>query len=311
MHYIRKVMGVDIPGDSLSLSEVAAIKKSGGLNNDWDLTDAILNSYLCSAFQDVDAHMKGRLVKAARAGDDRAVLDEMIRIQQGNDGSRLENLVRERRAPQLFARMDGVKRKSSPFVMNRGDVLSGNLTKRIFQELYLGSDLFQQIYGEKPLFYRNGGYIEQERLIPTISQLDELFGRFTLSIATGRPAVEARYALDQFSIQRYFKTVVSEDNIVEAERRCRESLRKPHPYSLSLCMEQSSYTAHDCVYYIGDMPDDIVAAGRAEIRSIGFVNRDTDESAEEKGEHRELLMSHGACGVYSDFEEIISYFKEQ
>jgi len=311
MHYLRQVMGATIPEDSLSLSEVASIKKSGGLNNDWDLTDAILNSYLFSAFRNVDAHMRRQLVKAARAGNDHAVLEEMIRIQQKNDSSQLENLLREMRAPDLFAQMNSAEEYSSPFLMNYGDVLSGNLTKRIFQELYLGSDLFQQIYGEKPMFYTGGGYIEQERLIPTLSQLDVLFRLFTLSIATGRPGVEARYALALFSIEHFFKTLVSEDDIVEAEKRCHKSLRKPHPFSLSLCMEQIGYTGNDCVYYIGDMPDDIIAAGRAQIRSVGFVNRDTDESAGEKSEHRALLQSRGACGVYSDFEGIISFLKEQ
>jgi phosphoglycolate phosphatase-like HAD superfamily hydrolase len=190
-------------------------------------------------------------------------------------------------------------------------VKSGNLTKRIFQELYLGDELFQHIYGEEPIFYFDGGHIERERMIPTSAQLNELSKSHTLSIATGRPEVEAEYALTQFSIKHYFRTMVSEDNVVEAEKGCPQSLRKPHPFSISLCMEKSGYTPHDCVHYIGDMPDDMVAARRAKINPVGFVNGNSSESDKQRHAHAVLLVQHGACGVINNFDELISFLKEQ
>lgn len=310
IEYLRQVLGADVSDDFITLADVASVKKSGGLNNDWDLTDAILNAYLIKAYHHIDEAVLRRLREAKAAGDDHAVFEQMRRIGLAGDTAKLEDLVRKQRAPALFSAAQWSEGDRSPFLLNQGDVQAGNLTKRIFQELYLGSGLFRQIYGEEPIFCRNGGYIERERMIPTLAQLDELSGPHTLSIATGRPGVEAEYALTQFSIGHYFKTMVSEDNVVEAEKECNESLRKPHPFSLSLSMEKSGYTSNDSVYYIGDMPDDMVAAGRTQIHPIGFVNGDTDESEEQKHEHAVLLEHHGACSVFSCFSELISFLKQ-
>jgi HAD superfamily hydrolase (TIGR01548 family) len=311
IEYLRRVLGADVSDHFITLADVASIKKIGGLNNDWDLTDAILNAYLFSAYDHIDEAMLRQLREVKSTGDDQVVFEQMRRMGLAGNTSKLEDLVRKQRAPALFSPVTWSKGDRSPFLLNQGDVRSGNLTKRIFQELYLGNDLFRQIYGEAPIFYCNGGYIERERMIPTLAQLDELSRSYTLSIATGRPGVEAEYALTQFSIGHYFKAMVSEDNVVEAEKGCIESLRKPHPFSLSLSVEKSGYTSNDSVYYVGDMPDDMVAAGRAQIHPIGFVNGDTDESEEQKHKHAVLLEHHGASGVFSHFNDLIAFLKER
>ena len=311
IEYLCQVLGADVSDDFITLADVASVKRKGGLNNDWDLTDTILNAYLIKAYHHIDETVLKQLREVKAAGDDHAVFEQIRRVQLTIDTAKLEDLVRKQRAPALFSAAQWSEGDRSPFLLNQGDVQSGNLTKRIFQELYLGNDLFRQIYGEAPIFYCNGGYIERERMIPTLAQLDVLSGSYTLSIATGRPGVEAEYALTQFSIGHYFKTMVSEDNVVEAERECIESLRKPHPFSISLSMEKSGYTSNDSVYYIGDMPDDMVAAGRAQIHPIGFVNGDTEENEEQKHEHAVLLEHHGASGVFSYFSELISFLKEK
>ena len=98
--------------------------------------------------------------------------------------------------------------------------------------------------------------------------------------------------------------MVSEDDVVKAEEDGSESLRKPHPFSLNLCMKRCGYTQDDTVYYVGDMPDDIIASRAAKVYAIGFVNK---ESEEQRNEHMALLEQHGAYNVCSDFDEIISY----
>jgi hypothetical protein len=55
------------------------------------------------------------------------------------------------------------------------------------------------------------------------------------------------------------------------------------------------------------MPDDIIAARRADMTPIGFVNRRSSETLEEQEEHRALLMQRGAEAVFGNFEELSHY----
>jgi phosphoglycolate phosphatase-like HAD superfamily hydrolase len=217
-----------------------------------------------------------------------------------------------------------------PPVHDRGDVTTGNLVKRIFQEVYLGRELFEKTYGEDPQYYVGQGYIEREKLIPEEKHLEHLAERYTLGIATGRPRAEAEYALVHFEIARFFPVVVSEDDIAGEEARRGERLRKPHPYSLLRCAERAGFVAAagaegsvatrpdasdtatsgpdaaDVLgMYIGDMPDDMITAARAGMLPVGFVNDRGGETAGEQKEHRRILERNGAYRVVGNFDELI------
>jgi phosphoglycolate phosphatase-like HAD superfamily hydrolase len=311
IYYLRDVVGAHIPKNTfLTLSDIAAIKKSGGLNNDWDLTYAIINSYLRQALKNIDPCIKEKLKQLGEIGDDAGALKAFQQIVRGCDLSTLEKLLTLGNARELCINGGGQEGGDSPFLLNHRDVLSGNIVKRIFQEIYLGKVLFEEIYGSRPIFFHKNGYLARESLIPSLDQLGRLSRTYTLSIATGRPAVEARYALKYFKIVDLFKTVVSEDDIVAAENKAAETLRKPHPFSLKLCVEKSGYSLNSRFYYIGDMPDDMTAATRAGMIPIGFVNKNTNDSIQEQEEHKGLLWECGAREVFGEFGQIIDYLEE-
>ena len=307
VEYLRRIFGAHVSDGFITLVDVAEVKKSGGLNNDWDLTDAILNAYLLNAFPSLERDLTNKLSGIAAAEDDGALLEQTGLADFSAYAPILERLVNEKSAPSLFSADGWSRGRRSPLHLNRGDVGSGNITKRIFQELYLGSELFVEHYGMAPIFHEGDGYITRERMIPSKAQLDRLCTSHVMSIATGRPGSEALYALSHFNIKHYFTSMVSEDDVVKAEEGCAESLRKPHPFSLDLCMKRCGYTQDDTVYYIGDMPDDMMASRAAKAHAIGFVNGDSGESEELRKEHMVLLEQHGAYTVCSDFDEIISY----
>jgi phosphoglycolate phosphatase-like HAD superfamily hydrolase len=303
IRYLTRVLGADIPErDFLSRSDVAAIKKSGGLNNDWDLTDAILDTYLFHALQ-ASPELARRLEAVHRIGDDHGIIRKLRGVMERVDLSRLEALVHEKKVTRLFTSLP----HHSPFLFNRGEVKTGNLSKRIFQEIYLGRALFLDIYEEEPVFYRDEGYIERELMIPSPDELSVLTASHVLSIATGRPGVEAGYALERFGIAHCFRAMVSEDDVVEAERSVAASLRKPNPFSLHLCAERSGWVGAGTMYYVGDMPDDMRAARRAGAVGLGFVNHKSDENMREREAHRDILLENGAEAVFGGFEELIDY----
>ncbi len=316
IRYLRQVIGAEELGeDFITLQDISEIKKTGGLNNDWDLTCTVIDAVLKTFFDEVNSNTAGKIGKAAGLGEDRAVLAGAGPLLRMCDASCIARGLSHRPVREVVLEFNRQKKSlirggtPSPFLLNRGDIKTGNLVKRLFQEIYLGKELFERIYGEMPLFYEKIGYIERERLIPARRDIEALKANNTLSIATGRPEVEAMYALEFFRIKDFFTAVVSEDDVVREEQRTGERRRKPHPFGIDLCIEKSGYEKkRDVVYYIGDMPDDIAASKRAGVVPIGFVNDGAEESVEEKKGHKKLLVDRGAFRVINNYRKLLSFF---
>lgn len=144
---------------------------------------------------------------------------------------------------------------------------------RIFQEMYLGKDLFPIVERKEPLYWAKRGLIHREKLIFRRSTLQKLrrIG-VKLGIATGRPRYEALYALKRFGVLSYFDALTTIDDVKKAEREAKQSLRKPHPFSL---LETAKKMGKDRRYlYVGDLPDDMLAVRQAKsqlnIFSVAF-----------------------------------------
>jgi HAD superfamily hydrolase (TIGR01548 family) len=306
-HYLKNVMGVDdISPDAVTPEDVSALKRSGGLNNDWELTYVILNTILRSYFDEKSAGAFESFVKGGEPKDDRHLLHRVKLMLESCERPSLARVSEDSLADVYSSQQASITEISS-LLLNSGDVGSGNLVKRIFQELYLGTSLFRNTYGEEPLFYKGRGYIERESCIPAKEQLQKLNTLCTLAIATGRPRSEAHYTLVSFGVLNLFRAVVTEDDVVEAEARRKRPLRKPHPYVIESCIEKSGEKKYSDIFYIGDMPDDMTAAKRAKVVPIGFVYDGFDT---EREEHRDLLLQKGAERVFSNYEDLIRYIKK-
>jgi phosphoglycolate phosphatase-like HAD superfamily hydrolase len=191
-----------------------------------------------------------------------------------------------------------------------GDVGSGNIIKQIFQEIYLGNELFQTTYNLKPSVYNSQGYILKEKVLVDRSVLDDLSRHNVLAIATGRPEAEAAYPLDYFDLKKYFKMVYTLDDCLMEEKRTfnetgkKVSLSKPHPFMLDAIAESLKHDFNG-YYYIGDMPDDILAAAnsRFEFQSIGTV-----VSAPDKAALKKKLRRAGANFLIEDFGSLKEIF---
>ncbi|MCM8775097.1 MAG: HAD hydrolase-like protein [Candidatus Omnitrophica bacterium] len=134
---------------------------------------------------------------------------------------------------------------------------------RIFQEVYLGKDLFKTIERKQPMYWKKRGLIHREKPIVRKSTLEKLrrLG-ILLGIATGRTRFEAIYSLKRFGLLEYFNTLVTIDEVRRAEQQLKQSLRKPHPYSLIEAAKKLG--AKKRFLYVGDLPDDMAASRDAE-----------------------------------------------
>lgn len=283
-----------LPDPLFDLGDLASVKQSGGLNNDWDLSSQIIN-LLITQVKNVQIH---------------AAEEPWIRYQEtiGKcDVTALADFLDSTTAPlTLLLKKYGKCRHDFITGLYRDDVGSGNIIKQIFQEIYLGRTLFESTYDLTPQFYRDEGFILREKVIIDQPILEELQQNHILAIATGRPAAEADYPLDHFKLKNYFSDIYTLADCLREEKRLLQeegksvSLSKPNPYMLNAI---AAVHRHDVSVfcYVGDMPDDMLAANRAKeaFKAIGFI-----QSAPDKADLKQELLRAGADVIVEDLEEL-------
>jgi phosphoglycolate phosphatase-like HAD superfamily hydrolase len=284
----------DLPDPLFPLSDLARIKHSGGLNNDWDLTCLVIN-LLFSLIKKPEIHEETDTWLRHKETISRFDVTELAQFLKST-GKPLTTLFEQK------------GKADHEFIMSlyKGDVGSGNIIKQIFQEIYLGKDLFKSTYGIPEKVYSGDGYINREKLLVKKSSLESLSKNNILAIATGRPKIEAGYPLDLFALRKYFEIILALDDCIREERRVLEqegekvSLSKPNPYMLDAIAEIKKNEA-SLLYYIGDMPDDMEAASRSKagFKGVGVLYTAPDADIIK----RELLRA-GAEYIIEDFEEL-------
>jgi HAD superfamily hydrolase (TIGR01548 family) len=293
----------ELPSPLFSFSDLARLKQSGNLNNDWDLSCRIIE-LLMNSLEGPSAQPGGR------TGEPEEPWELFKRRMSRCDLEPLMAHLRVSRQPLAdLARTEG---RENRFVRSlyRGDVGSGNLIKQIFQEVYLGAELFSRTYGMPPRMYSGPGYIEREELLAPPELLGELAARHLLAIATGRPADEARYLLSRFGLGPLFRRVATLDDCLREEGRIlaregrRVSLSKPDPFMLDLIAAELSGEVSGC-YYVGDLPDDMEAARRSRygFQSVGLLAAAPDREA-----LRADLERAGADYVVEDYAALAELF---
>ena len=291
----------NLPDPLFRLSDLARVKQSGGLNNDWDLTFLVI-SLLFTVTQPYHSKREG-----LGGGEDTDTWFKYKKAINHCEVTALAQFLKSTNKP-LTTLLKKRGRVNDKFIMSlyAGDVGTGNIIKQIFQEIYLGKDLFESTYGIPAKIYHGEGYINREKLLVDKPILDSLSKDNILAIATGRPKIEADYPLDYFGLRKYFTIIFTLDDCIREERKILEregkkvSLSKPNPYMLDAIAERKKHEVFE-LYYVGDMPDDMVAASRSK---AGFKGVGLLFSAPDKVILKEDLLRAGADYVIEDFEEL-------
>ena len=200
---------------------IQQFKDAGGFNNDWELTDAI-----------------ALFVLAEREGAD-LTMEEYIDTIAGTGGG-------------ISAATAAVGESLTPAA--RELVLAHWDTDRhreVFQQLYLGVDLYREIEGKEPTD-ESEGYIHDEPLLVDSATLSTLTDRFEVGVLTGRPAAEAEIALDRVGLDLPDERVFTMDDWEEG---------KPDPTALIDLAEEFGV---ESTVFVGDTLDDVRTAVNAE-----------------------------------------------
>ena len=187
------------------------------------------NAWL-GAFREHSVSDKGRgipLSLAAPVG----LLD--LPVFQGYTGLDLINRFDAYASETLGYPVDNVFSRHSPFWA---------FCRDIFQEWYLGDELYAQTYGHAPAQPGKPGCIHFEQPLLPVERIRETLSilrdaGYTLGFATGRVRQEAFYPLEQYGLLPYFdeEHICTYDDVERAEAELRKRgdqtlLGKPHPF---------------------------------------------------------------------------------
>ena len=260
------------------------LRRSGGFNNDWDTVHAILMGLLSGL---PDAALE-RLVKhlskwgdrpltllallgsgcVSEGYDDQEVLEGLRDVVTYADegGTRsvdhgLEKLYKGKDKLELLRQLKTLLRFPG---MPDQSLIAG-----LFDELYLGSPLYQRVYGLKPSLHVTRGLIEDESLIVKKDTLVYMKRRFNggLGLTTGRtrPAAEKTigHLLREFFCEARALTF-SDDLFEEYERRKANGVNvwpgKPDPYALQRTME--GLQGYRRLIFVGDSMEDLMMCSK-------------------------------------------------
>ena len=182
------------------------------------------------------------------------------------------------------------------------------MIKQMFEEIYLGQELFEATYGLKPQYCFQDGLILKEKLFIPKEMLQKLAAGNKLAIATGRPRSEALYPLEKHGLDM-FSTIVSFDECDAEEKRilektgCQVSLGKPDPFMLDTIA--SLYPQAEKLYYFGDVVDDMKAAKRSR---YPFIAVGIAYSAPDRNAAAQKLKECGADILINSPDELADIF---
>ena len=227
----------------LTAQDVENFKLLGGFNDDWDCCYGLL-TYLLSL------PVKKRTMK---------------------------DLLKAKNIPKFSKTVEKYPLRVSGIVsmLGRNSAVKIEKIRRIFQEIYLGKELFKVSEGKIANYWNKRGLIHSERLIFKRSVLERIKAEgVSLGIATGRSRLEAIYAIKHFGILDLFDALTPMNEVKKEEEKQKKSLRKPHPFSLLKTAEKIGGDDGRFLY-VGDLPDDVLATNSAKknitIESVGFL----------------------------------------
>ncbi|WP_254766571.1 TIGR01548 family HAD-type hydrolase [Salinilacihabitans rarus] len=200
--------------------DVQRFKDAGGFNNDWELTYAAA-LYVLATGEGYRRSIEGFTDAVAAEGGG---LDAAERVVRDDIGATATQRLRERWDRERL--------------------------RDVFQQLYLGADLYRALEGGDP-DVETRGYIHDEPVIIAAETVDSLAGNYDVGVLTGRPAAEAEIALDRAGLDVPADRRFTMDDWEEG---------KPHPRALTTLAERFDA---DAVAFVGDTLDDVRTANNA------------------------------------------------
>lgn len=269
-------------------------RKTGGFNNDWDTTYSIL-LYIFSLIpqQEIEKFFKiysnfrnyslknaySRYYKIAnyfnniKMNFEKIEEDNLIHLAEKADSRGVQS-IEEYIFKGNFSKFSNFFKE----LIRHPGKIGVNIINTVFEEIFLGSNLYLEKYKINPKFFPNFmGLLSNEELIikkKILEELDKKFGTSNLGIVSGRSRRTAEITMGKkFDYFNNEITVFIEDEInkyVEKSNNISSfKLGKPNPHALLVVEKKISSEGR--ILYIGDSMEDIIMVVKANNITDRFI----------------------------------------
>jgi phosphoglycolate phosphatase-like HAD superfamily hydrolase len=300
-HYFLEILDLEgEEGKLVTLGDIQEFKDTGLFNNDWNLSESVIIHYLSivlrrlkqkhvlknftKRFSNIQfSELRSFLQILGEVGDflrhhginatdlvntknDNAVglKSFLAEIKQNPLSDTLENVF-----PRVGSEKLTFIRKLAPYDLEKPDLL-----KRLFEESYLGAEIFNKFYGVPSIFKFNESFLEKETFIATKKTLEALSSRFgKLAIYSEKPRAQGMYILEKNDSREYFdeeRSIFNEDLIKSEVDNETVTLGKPNPTLFIELIEK--FVRNGGAAYVGDGIADVLLVENARLDGLSNVS---------------------------------------
>ncbi len=262
------LLGIPIPENTIDNDVIFAFKKTGGFNNDWALTYAvlmyILNSLPPEEYRIVEGIVEESMTYDTLESRMRYVISSREQLKINTSHSLREKLLvfagkldetGNVLVDTLLGNVSGPVRSFLGFPGEVGQAL----IPTVFELLFDGSDLFEDTFEMKPLLRKEKGLVDEGRVIiksETLAETSKIIGTENYGIASGSIQNTAKHVLGP--VKELFKEgaqVWMDDVLFYMRGQPDINLHKPDPFSLVKAAE--GFEPFKKVLYVGDTMADL------------------------------------------------------
>lgn len=340
-YYFLEILGLEgEKGNLVTLHDIQKFKDTGLYNNDWNVSYALISYYINLilrkleqksviqnfneqfgdiTFTDVESFIKNLkkvgafLRRIGISGTDLSILkaDRIIGLDLFLAQASLEKPKPIEKSligidPEVVENKERLVKILIPYDLEKPDLL-----KRLFEEIYLGKELYHRIYGKSAFFNFDASLLDIEDFIPTKTTLDLLRRKFgTFGIYSGRPRPQGMYILEKYGYIEYFnqKQSVFLGDLLNSENEIKK-LGKPDP---TLFIELIEKTVQNGVKvaYIGDGIADAIMIEKAKKKGLGnLLFLGVTSSSEDSNKLFMEYSRHGTDAILTDVNDIPYMFE--
>jgi phosphoglycolate phosphatase-like HAD superfamily hydrolase len=335
-YYFLEIMGLEgEKGKLATLRDIQKFKDTGLYNNDWKLSYALISYYINVILRKLE--QKNVLQNFMKQFSGTQFTDVQTFIQNlkkvgdflrryGISGTYLANLKDDNIVgldlflaqaslekpkpieksllgvdPEVVEDKERLVKLLVPYDLEKPDLL-----KRLFEETYLGKELYNKIYDTPSFFNFDASLLDNEEFIPTAETLNMLrrqFGKF--GIYSGRPRPQGMYILEKYGYKGYFDETESVflGDLLKSEADM-EKLGKPDP-TLFVELIEKSVDREKGVAYVGDGIADAILVEKAKtegLENLSFLG--VVSSSEDSNKLFNAYSKHGADAVVTDVNDV-------
>ena len=335
-YYFIELLGLtDEKGKLATLRDIQKFKDTGLFNNDWNLSYAFTTYYLTLILKELE--QKGALNDFIERFSNLQFMDIKSFIQsltevndflkrykvnktdfaylKDNGIINLDLFLTQAKLekpkpietslvgvdPEVAEEEQSLVKKLVPYDLEQPDLL-----KRLFEEIYLGKELFTKIYGVPAFFKFADSFIDKEAFIPTKETMDMLRGRFgAFGIYSGRPRPQGMYILEKYDYLGYFdeQESVFLGDLLKSEEEM-EKLGKPDP-TLFIELVEETVDKETGVAYVGDGIADALMVEKAKTKGLeNLTFLGVVSSSEDSNKLFTEYSKHGVDAVVTDVNDI-------